>query len=799
MEQKDYRLAAIMYTDIVGFSRMMERDEAGTLKLLEIHNKIILDIAAKRHGTVIKTIGDAFLIDFRNTVEALQCAMEVQDALYEYNKLNTAMPLLLRIGVHLGDIYFYENDALGEGINIAARLQSFARPGTICFSQDVYNQVLNKIDFRAEKLGKVSLKNITKEIHAYEIVSANVEFDPDATKPHPGYKPDSESLNVPTAPARTFTPEESQKLISDLRKTILEDTRTMGRRLTVEEALERYGDRGVEAQEVIAGLAEKGILVQRRPVLDTGSQQQPPSDLARDIGKAVEGIARVVQQKVGEWQNSRGPGTPGAPQPPRRNGDTSSSTSNFEFRYDGVEHKLERVAQKIEQKLDRIGRKNQLAYMTGGAMKDLPTGKWDKDLVDSDHLKPGYEELETDFNRYRERIEEKSSKAAGGFIGNLFSYVGVNAGLWYIYSQTNPGGFMWPAIVSAAWGIGIVSHFFSLLRAKAKEREIGKTPAIDPESLDIYKKINRVRDSMASHAATVLTVPTLLVLINSMTWTGFWWSAIPGGIIALSFLGHLAAFPASMASLKKKLFRRLGVASWSELFSTGKTRRTMSAAAGTYAAFYQEAEAARDEIIRTIKTDKNSGLDKDMIPTLNKYVDQVKMLTQSVNEIDGIVAAIPIVELRHDKLDLSEKLEKAVSPALKSEYRKSIDEVDRQIRASKDLAEQGEVLKLRMRSSVNALKQLKLDMARLKAMPESNNHAAIEEIRAKAAELTGYMEDLKTGYAESTKDPYAELEKVVAEAEERARIEAEKPKPAALPESSGESGGDGTTADNSGR
>ncbi|HPM71981.1 MAG TPA: adenylate/guanylate cyclase domain-containing protein, partial [Spirochaetales bacterium] len=78
MEQKDYRLAAIMYTDIVGYSRMMERDEAGTLSLLHYHNALVSDIAAKRHGTVIKTIGDAFLIDFRNTVEALQCAMEVQ-------------------------------------------------------------------------------------------------------------------------------------------------------------------------------------------------------------------------------------------------------------------------------------------------------------------------------------------------------------------------------------------------------------------------------------------------------------------------------------------------------------------------------------------------------------------------------------------------------------------------------------------------------------------------------------------------------------------------------------------------
>ena len=180
-----------MYTDIAGFSRMMEKDETGTLELLKYHNELIADIVERHHGKIIKTIGDALLIDFKNTVEALQSAMEVQDKLYVRNKANPGFPLLVRIGIHLGDIYFFENDALGEGINIAARLQSLARPGCICFSQDVYNLVLNKIEFRAEKLGKVSLKNITKEVHAYEITTPNVEFDPDKDKPRPGYKPGS--------------------------------------------------------------------------------------------------------------------------------------------------------------------------------------------------------------------------------------------------------------------------------------------------------------------------------------------------------------------------------------------------------------------------------------------------------------------------------------------------------------------------------------------------------------------------------------------------------------------------------
>ena len=191
MEQKDYRLAAIMYTDIAGFSRMMEKDEAGTLELLKYHNDLIAGIVERHHGTVIKTIGDALLIDFKNTVRPSRAPWRSRTSSTRITRRTPDLPLLLRIGVHLGDIYFFENDALGEGINIAARLQSLARPGCICFSQDVYNLVLDKIEFKAEKLGKVSLKNITKEIHAYEITTPNVEFDPDRRQARPGHKPGS--------------------------------------------------------------------------------------------------------------------------------------------------------------------------------------------------------------------------------------------------------------------------------------------------------------------------------------------------------------------------------------------------------------------------------------------------------------------------------------------------------------------------------------------------------------------------------------------------------------------------------
>ncbi|TFG84724.1 MAG: hypothetical protein E4H20_02315 [Spirochaetales bacterium] len=403
--------------------------------------------------------------------------------------------------------------------------------------------------------------------------------------------------------------------------------------------------------------------------------------------------------------------------------------------------------------------------------REVGTGKWDADLKDSDYFKPGSEELENDFSRYRDKIEDKARKSGAGFLGNLLSFIGVNALLWYINLHF-ASGMLWAAIVTAAWGTGIVSNFFAMIRGRSKVAEMERMPVLAPEPLDVYKKLNRVRDSMAMHTASIVSVPALLFIINLITSPQFLWAAIPSGIMALSFLGHLASYPVTKRGLEKKLFRLLGVESWRELFSGARNRREAAKASGPYANLYAEAATVRDEIVRAIKTDKAyaAEFDKDMIPTLDRYVDQVKLLTQSVNEIDAIVATIPLADLAKDKASLESKMGQTESQGMKIEYRRSIDEIERQESACKDLEDQREVLKLRLGSSVNSLKQLKIDMARMKALPDANEHRALEEIRRKAAEMTGYLDDLKVGYEESLKDPFEELERLAAEADERKRI-----------------------------
>ena len=169
---KNRRLAAIMFTDIVGFSRLMGADEARTLRLLDVHNAIIRHAVAEQHGAVIKTIGDAFLVDFPSVVHAVQCAQQIQAQFRTRNaEQEPAEQTHVRIGIHLGDIVQRDGDVFGDGVNIASRLQSLAEPDTTCISQVVYNEVSKKLDLgTVVSLGRPKLKNIAERFVVYALL-----------------------------------------------------------------------------------------------------------------------------------------------------------------------------------------------------------------------------------------------------------------------------------------------------------------------------------------------------------------------------------------------------------------------------------------------------------------------------------------------------------------------------------------------------------------------------------------------------------------------------------------------------
>jgi adenylate cyclase len=166
------RLAAILAADMVGYSRLMGADEAGTLAAYQRHRRdLIHPRAIQYHGRICKLTGDGVLMEFASVVDAVRFAVEVQLALREEN---ASRPLerqfRYRIGINIGDIVIEQEDIYGDGVNIAARLQELADPGGICLSGTAFDQVKGKLDLTSEYLGEKQVKNIAEPVKAYRVL-----------------------------------------------------------------------------------------------------------------------------------------------------------------------------------------------------------------------------------------------------------------------------------------------------------------------------------------------------------------------------------------------------------------------------------------------------------------------------------------------------------------------------------------------------------------------------------------------------------------------------------------------------
>jgi TolB-like protein len=173
------KLAAIFAADIAGYSRLMARDEIGTLARLKACRAIIDGLIAAHRGRIFNTAGDSVVADFASAVDAVQCAVAVQAAIATENAGGSAdEPMQFRIAVHVGDVMVDGSNLLGDGVNIAARLESLAEPGAICVSAVVRDQVGNKLPQRFDDLGDQQVKNIAQPIRVYRVQTATLVAQP---------------------------------------------------------------------------------------------------------------------------------------------------------------------------------------------------------------------------------------------------------------------------------------------------------------------------------------------------------------------------------------------------------------------------------------------------------------------------------------------------------------------------------------------------------------------------------------------------------------------------------------------
>ena len=171
MPESERRLAAIMFTDMMDYTSMSEKDEPLALSLLEEHRQLLRPVFTRHGGREVKTLGDGFLVEFASALEAVRCALDIQQLMYGRNqKVPPERRILLRVAIHLGDVEHRDGDVYGDAVNVASRLQKLADPGGICITEQVFDHIRNNPEFHALSLGPSRLKNVQTPTEIYRIL-----------------------------------------------------------------------------------------------------------------------------------------------------------------------------------------------------------------------------------------------------------------------------------------------------------------------------------------------------------------------------------------------------------------------------------------------------------------------------------------------------------------------------------------------------------------------------------------------------------------------------------------------------
>src|ERR1700720_1648155 len=169
-ERMERRLSAILAADIAGYSALMGADEGRTVRDLKGHQAVVLPMVGEFAGRIIDTAGDGILAEFGSVINAVKCALAIQTTMAQRNAAIEPQPRMqFRVGINIGDVVYDEVRIYGDGINIAARLESITEPGGICISSKVYEEVNGRVELACDDIGERQLKNIARPVHVYRI------------------------------------------------------------------------------------------------------------------------------------------------------------------------------------------------------------------------------------------------------------------------------------------------------------------------------------------------------------------------------------------------------------------------------------------------------------------------------------------------------------------------------------------------------------------------------------------------------------------------------------------------------
>ena len=257
------KLAAILAADVVGYSRLMGADEAGTLASLKRHRKTIFDPAVAAHnGRIVKLIGDGTIVEFGSVVDAVNCALSVQRSGAALPDATAPRPtILLRIGINLGDVIIEDDDIYGDGVNIAARLEPLAEPGGICVSSIVNESIGNRIDARFQDGGEVSVKNIDRPIRVWKWHPG--KMDVAVSRSHAtDLTPSVETSSIAVLPFANMSGDPEQEYFSDgISEDVITDlSKIAGLMVIARNSSFTYKGRSVDIREIGRDLGVRSVL-----------------------------------------------------------------------------------------------------------------------------------------------------------------------------------------------------------------------------------------------------------------------------------------------------------------------------------------------------------------------------------------------------------------------------------------------------------------------------------------------------------------------------------------------------------
>jgi adenylate cyclase len=267
LSQGERRLAAIMFTDMVGYTALGQRNESLSLALVEEQRKVIRPVLSRHNGREVKTIGDAFLVEFPNALDAVRCAFDIQRATREFNmSLPEEKKIRLRVGVHLGDVVESQGDISGDAVNVASRIEPLAEEGGVCLTRQVYESTHSKLEMKMVSMGMKSLKNVAEPMEVYKMVMP-------WEKEHVEAAPRFDSKRVAVLPFANMSPDPNDEYFADG---------------MTEELIDRLAQ--VKSLMVIA----------RTSVMSFKKKEKTASEIARqlDVGTLVEGSVRKAGNRV---------------------------------------------------------------------------------------------------------------------------------------------------------------------------------------------------------------------------------------------------------------------------------------------------------------------------------------------------------------------------------------------------------------------------------------------------------------------------------------------------------------------